>query len=89
MDRTVRRTCITVRKASRHPVIKRTLRSGSFLKKYAVRAATLSFGPAVVNDVVFHHAQLGVDEVVHVAQDTTVISTMDTLIGILMIAMKI
>lgn len=89
MDRTVRRTCISVRKVSRHPVLKKTLRSGSFMKKYAVRAAALSFAPAVVNDLVFHHAQLGVDEVVHVAQDTTVISTMDALIGILMIAMKI
>jgi hypothetical protein len=89
MDKTLRRTCITVRKAARHPVMKRTLRSGTFLKKYAIRAATLSLAPAVVNDVVFHHAQLGVDEVVHVAQDTTVISTMDTLLGILMIAIRL
>lgn len=89
MDRAVKRVCITVRKVPRHPVMKRTLRSGTFLKKYAIRSAALAFAPSVVNDVVFHHAQLGVDEVFHVAQDTTVISTMDTLIGILMIAVKL
>lgn len=85
MDRTLKKTCITVRKISRNPMMKKTLRTGTFLKKYAVRAATLSLAPALVNDVVFHHAQLGLDEVVHVAQDTTV----DTLIGMLMIAVKL
>lgn len=89
MDRTLKRTCITVRRVGRHPVIQRTVRSGSLLKKHVVRATTLSMIPSTVNDVVFHHAQLNVQEVVHTATDTLTIGTMNALVALISVATKI
>lgn len=78
-----RRTCVkirtTVRKISRHPVV----RNGTLLKKHVVRGATLSLVPDAVNDVAFHHAQLNLDEIIHIIQDTTTISSMTFLMAII------
>ena len=78
-----RRTCVkirtTVRKISKHPIV----RSGVLLRKHVVRGATLGLVPDAVNDVAFHHAQLNVDELVHILQDTTTISTMTLMLAIL------
>lgn len=78
-----RRTCVkirtTVRKISRHPVV----RNGALLKKHVVRGATLSLVPDAVNDVAFHHAQLNLDEIIHIIQDTTTISSMTFLMAII------
>lgn len=79
-----RRTCVkirtTVRKLSRHPIV----RSGQLLKKHVVRGATLSLVPDAVNDMAFHHAQLNFDEVVHVLQDTTTIASMTYVLAIVL-----
>lgn len=69
----------TVRKISRHPVV----RNGALLKKHVVRGATLSLVPDAVNDVAFHHAQLNLDEIIHIIQDTTTISSMTFLMAII------
>jgi hypothetical protein len=42
-----------------------------------------------VNDIAFHHAQLNVGEVLHVFQDTAVISTINALAALAAIAVKI
>ena len=84
-----RRTCVkirtTVRKISRHPIV----RSGRFLRKHVVRGATLSLVPDAVNDVAFHHAQLNLDEIVHIVQDTTTITSMTFLLAIVLTRLSI
>ena len=89
MDRALKRTCITVRRAGRHPVIQRSMRSGTLLKKHVVRATTLSMIPSTVNDVVFHHAHIGIEEVMHSATDTVTIGTMNAVVALLSLVMKL
>jgi hypothetical protein len=89
MDKALKRTCITVRRVGRHPVIQRSVRSGALLKKHVVRATTLSMIPSTVNDVVFHHAQLNLDEVVHSATDSLTIGTINALMALISVATKL
>lgn len=89
MDKALKRTCITVRRVGRHPVIQRSVRSGALLKKHVVRATTLSMIPSTVNDVVFHHAQLNVQEVVHMATDSLTIGTMNAIVAVISVATKL
>jgi hypothetical protein len=89
MDKALKRTCITVRRVGRHPVIQRSVRSGALLKKHVVRATTLSMIPSTVNDVVFHHAQLNLDEVVHSATDSLTIGTINALVALISVATKL
>ena len=78
------RTCVkirsTVRKASKHPLV----RSGTLLKRHVVRGATLGLVPDAVNDLAFHHAQLNLDEIIHVVQDMTTISSMTFVLAIIL-----
>lgn len=83
------RTRVIIRRVSRHPVVQRTFRSGSLLRKHIVRGATLSLVPTTVNDVVFHHAPLNIGEVVHVVQDTAIVTTINAVATVLTIATKI
>ncbi len=76
---------VVVRRVSRHPVTRRTIRSGALLRKHVVRGATLGLVPDTLNDVAFHHAQLNLNEVIHVVQDTATISTMTALLAALMV----
>ncbi len=89
MDKALKRTCITVRRVGRHPVIQRSVRSGALLKKHVVRATTLSMIPSTVNDVVFHHAPLNIQEVVHTATDTLTIGTMNAIVAVISVATKL
>lgn len=82
-------TRIALRRIERHPVTQRTIRSGALLRKHVVRGATLSLVPDAVNDIAFHHAQLNLNEVVHVVQDTAVISTLNALTALATIVSKI
>lgn len=82
-------TRIALRRLERHPITQRTIRSGALLKKHVVRGATLSLVPDAVNDIAFHHAQLNLNEVVHVVQDTAVISTLNALTALATIVVKI
>ena len=80
---------ITVRRFQRHPITKRTFRTGTLLQKHVIRGATLGMVPSTVNDMVFHHAQLNVDELIHVVQDQASISSMTALLAIAMIAARV
>jgi hypothetical protein len=82
-------TRIALRRIERHPITQRTIRSGILLRKHVVRGATLSLVPDAVNDLAFHHAQLNMDEIVHVFQDTAVISTLNALAALATIIVKI
>jgi hypothetical protein len=88
MNRAVKRTCITVRKVARHPVATRTIRSGALLRKHVIRATTLSLVPDTVNDVVFHHAQLNIQEVIHATQDSVTIGTINGLVALVTVVSK-
>jgi hypothetical protein len=88
MNRVVKRTCVTVRRVSRHPVVTRTIRSGSLLRKHVIRGATLSLVPDTVNDVIFHHAQLNIQEMIHATQDSVTIGTINGLVALVTILSK-
>lgn len=88
MNRVVKRTCITVRKVGRHPIVARTIRSEHLLRKHVIRATTLSLVPDTVNDVIFHHAQLNIQEVIHATQDSVTIGTINGLVALVTIVSK-
>ena len=79
---------IVLRRASRHPIVQQTIRTGSRIQKHAVRSAALSLVPDAVNDIAFHHAQLDMTEVVHVFQDTIAISTMNMVLATMLVLSK-
>ena len=89
MNKVLKKTCITVRRVARHPVVSRTLRSENLLRRHIVRGATLSIVPSTINDVAFHHAQMNLGEIIHVTQDTVTISTINTLASILITTTKL
>jgi len=88
MNKVVKRTCITVRRAARHPVVTRTVRSQNLLRKHIVRGATLGIVPSTINDVAFHHAQMNLGELIHITQDTVTLTTINTIASILMMSTK-
>jgi hypothetical protein len=89
MNRIVKKTCVTVRRVGKHPLVSRTFRSGTLIRRHAIRSVTLGIVPATLNDVAFHHVSLNVAEVAHVVQDSVTLTTLNTVASILMIASKI
>ena len=89
MNKPCVQTRVVIRRVSRHPVVQQTIRTGSRIQKHAVRSATLSLVPDAVNDIAFHHAQLNMEEVVHVFQDTIAISTMNTVLATILVLSKL
>lgn len=79
---------VAVRRVARHPITQKTIRTGVLLRRHVVRGATLGLVPDAVNDVAFHHAQLNLDEVMHVVQDTATISSMTAVLATLMVVSK-
>jgi hypothetical protein len=80
---------ITVRRIQRHPITKKSIRTGTFLQKHVIRSATFGMVPSTVNDMVFHHAQLNIDELIHIIQDQASISSISALMAIALIASRI
>jgi hypothetical protein len=89
MNKPFVQTRVIIRRVSRHPIVKQTIRTGSRIQKHAVRSATLSLVPDAVNDIAFHHAQLNMTEVVHVFQDTVAISTMNMVLATMLVMSKL
>ena len=89
MNKPCIRTQIVLRRVSRHPIVRQTIRSGSRIQKHMVRGATLGLVPDAVNDIAFHHAQLNMTEVVHVFQDTIAISTMNMVLATMLVMSKL
>jgi len=79
---------ITVRRVQRHPITKRTIRSTTLIKKHVVRGATLGLIPDALNDFAFHHAQVTMDEVIHILQDQVSISSMSAVLAIALLSLK-
>ena len=88
MNKPCVQTRVVIRRVSRHPIVRQTIRSGSRIQKHVVRSATLSLVPDAVNDIAFHHAQLNITEVVHVFQDTIAISTMNMVLATMLVMSK-
>ena len=84
MNKVCIHTRIAVRRVQRHPVSQRTFRSGNLLKKHVVRGATLGLVPDALNDFAFHHAQVNVDEAIHLVIDQATISSMTAVLAIAM-----
>lgn len=89
MNKPCVQTRVVMRRVSRHPLVRQTFRSGSRIQKHVVRGATLGLVPDAVNDIAFHHAQLNVNEIVHVFQDTIAISTMNTVLATMLVLSKL
>ena len=85
---TAARVRVAVRKVQRHPLTQKTLRTGIRLQKHIVRGATLGVIPSGLNDVVFHHAQLNIDEAIHLVIDQASISSMSAILAIILLAAR-
>lgn len=83
-----RRVRVAVHRVSRHPIARRTLRSGALLRRHVFRGATLGIVPDAMNDMAFHHAKLSIEEIVHIFQDTATISTMTAILAALLVIGK-
>jgi hypothetical protein len=66
------RTQIVVRRVQRHRITRR-------VTKHVIHGTTVGFVPSAVNDVIFHHANIGLEEVVHATQDTLAVSILSAL----------
>jgi hypothetical protein len=92
MEKLATRPCvharIAVRRVQRHPVTKRTIRSGILLKKHVVRGATLSLVPDALNDFGFHHARVSFDEAVHIVLDQATISAISAMIAVTLVVLR-
>ena len=88
MNKPCVQTRVVLRRVSRHPIVRQTIRSGSRIQKHVVRSATLGLVPDAVNDIAFHHAQLNMNEIVHVFQDTIAISTMNMVLATMLVLSK-
>jgi hypothetical protein len=82
------RTLIAVRRVQRHPLTKKTLRTGNFIQKQVIRGATLGVIPSGLNDVIFHHANFTVDEAIHIVVDQATVSSMSGLIALTFVLSK-
>jgi hypothetical protein len=60
---------VVIRKVQRHPVSRR-------IQRYVKKGVTFGVIPTSLNDIVFHHAPLTTDEVMHVIIDQVSTSSM-------------
>jgi len=87
--RSIRRICVCVLRFGGREPVQRALTASRFVKKHLVRGAVLGVLPSTINDVAFHHANLNVSEIVHVAVDTATVSSMNAVANILIAATKL
>jgi hypothetical protein len=92
MEKLMSRPCVhvhlAVRRVQRHPVTQRAMRSGTLLKKHVIRGATLGLVPDALNDFGLHHAQVSLDEALHIVMDQASISAMSAIIAITLLALR-
>lgn len=62
-------TQIAIRRVQRHPVTKRVVRR-------VVQGTAMGVVPGTLNDVVFHHSSLDLNEIVHATQDSLTVSVL-------------
>jgi len=88
MNKVCVQTRIAVRRVQRHPLAQRTFRSGNLLRKHVVRGATLGLVPDAINDFGFHHAQMSLDEAIHIILDQATISGLSAMLAITLLVLR-
>lgn len=88
MNKVCVQTRIAVRRVQRHPLAQRTFRSGNLLRKHVVRGATLGLVPDAINDFGFHHAQMSLDEAIHIVLDQATISGLSAMLAIMLLVLR-
>jgi hypothetical protein len=88
MNKVCVHTRITVRKIQKHPLYKKTLRTGTLVGKHAIRGATVSLLPDAINDFGIHHAPINAPEFIHVVSDHISITTLSFIMTSLMFVVK-
>lgn len=53
-----------------------------------VRGATLGLVPDALNDFGFHHAQMSVDEAIHIVLDQATISSLSAILAITLLVLR-
>lgn len=86
--RAATRALVAIRRVQRHPMTQKTLRTGARIHKQIVRGATLGVLPSGIDDLVFHHAQLNMDEAIHIVVDQAAISSMASIIALILVLSK-
>lgn len=84
-----KKVCVHVRRVSRHPTIRRAMRSGSMVRKNFVRTALISIVPSGLDDVIVHHKVLNAAEALYVTIDSMTISTISAVATMLLAAAKL
>jgi len=79
---------VAVRKVQRHPLTQKTLRASIKIQKHVIRNATLGVIPSGINDLMFHHAQLSLDEAIHIVIDQASVSSMSAILTIILLAAR-
>ncbi len=82
--------CVTlhVLKATRHakrlgrePVVRRTTK---FVERHVVKSSVAAIVPTIVNDTLFHHQAVTLDNMIHLVSDDVSVSSMVALATFLM-----
>ena len=78
------RAQVTLRRIQRHPFTRNSLR----IQKSMLKGVTFGVLPSGLNDVVFHHAPLTIDEAMHVIIDQASISSFSMILAIAIVASR-
>jgi hypothetical protein len=83
-----RQTSVCIRRVMRKPEIQRIVRSSHHIRRHALRGTVLSLIPSEVTDVIIHHAQVDVGEILRVATDSVSTSAVGTVLSIALTTLK-
>jgi hypothetical protein len=70
------KTQVAFRRVQRHPMTRH-------ISKHVIKGTATGLVPSAVNDLVFHHAPLNFDEILHASQDTLAVSVLTLAITLL------
>ena len=70
------RTQVVLRKVQRHPMTRH-------ISKHVIRGTAAGIVPNTMNDIVFHHAPINLEEILHVSQDAFAVSIMSLALTLL------
>ena len=87
--RSIRRTCVQVRRIGRSESVQRAITASRFVKKHIIRGAAFGLVPSTINDLAFHHANLDITEFIHVTFDTATVSGLNAIANILMLVSRL
>jgi hypothetical protein len=74
----MKRTCVHIRRFIRRPEIRW---GTSYVRRNFVKSTVLSFVPSAIDDLAIHHANLSVNEIIHVGIDTATINAIGIILS--------